>query len=120
MTQKSREAIIELLFLSLYLDDHLSMAEDAALEDALLSLGWDSEKPKDICILNAFARARRATSSEEATEKYIDDHVALIQQDGQELVALEWLGKVLAADGLTNPEERFLHRLHDRFFPAKA
>ena len=119
MTQTSREAIIELLFLSLYLDNHLSMAEDKALEDALQSLGWESEKPKDICILNAFARARRATSSEEATEEYIADRIAVIQRDGQELVALEWLGKVLAADGLTQPEERFLHRLHDRFFPAR-
>lgn len=119
MTQPSREAIIELLLLSLYLDDHLSMAEDAALESALQSLGWESEKPKDICILNAFARARRATASDESTRQYIDERVAVIQADGQEAVALEWLGKVLAADGLTQPEERFLHRLHDRFFPSR-
>ena len=119
MNQTSREAIIELLFLSLYLDDHLSMAEDAVIEDALVSLGWESEKPKDICILNAFARARRAIASEEATEAYIGDRVAVIQKDGQELVALEWLGKVLAADGLSQPEERFLQRLHDRLFPAR-
>ncbi|MFM7182241.1 MAG: hypothetical protein ACKO2G_12355 [Verrucomicrobiales bacterium] len=119
MLQTSREAIIELLFLSLYLDDHLSMAEDAAIETALLSLGWASEKPKEICILNAFASARNAAASNEATRKFLDERVSVIQNDGQESVALEWLGKVLAADGLTQPEERFLHQLHDRLFPKR-
>lgn len=118
MTQQSREAIIELLLLSLYVDNHLSLAEDSALENALLSLGWESEKPKDICILNAFARARRASASAEATESYIAERAAVIEKDGQQTKALEWLGKVLAADGLAQPEERFLHRLHDRLFPA--
>lgn len=118
MTQQSREAIIDLLFLSLYIDDHLSMAEDTALESALVSLGWDDGQPKDIFLLNAFARARDASASEEKIHEFIDERVALIQEDGQEATALEWLGKVLAADGLAQSEEQFLHRLHDRLFPA--
>lgn len=116
MTQNSREAIIDLLFLSLYLDNHLSMAEDKALESALLSLGWDDEQPKDIFLLNAFARARKTSISEEKTHAFVQNRVAVIRADGQESTALEWLGKVLAADGLEQSEERFLHQLHDLLF----
>jgi hypothetical protein len=35
MTQESREALIELLFLALYLDNHQSLAEDDILNEAL-------------------------------------------------------------------------------------
>ena len=118
MNQNSREAIIELLFLSLYLDNHLSIAEDSALETALQSLGWESEKPKDIFLLTAFEHARKAICSDEATSAYIDRHVATIRKDGQHSAAFEWLGKVLASDGLAPPEEQFLNLLHYRLFAA--
>ena len=47
MTQDSRQVLIELLFLSLYMDDHLSLAEDGVLNDALESLGWDSPASRE-------------------------------------------------------------------------
>lgn len=117
MTQNSRKAIIELLFLSLYLDQHLSLAEDDVLNDALDALGWESESPRERFIFTAFASAREASLDEWKSENYFNSRADLLKQDGGEGSALTWLSRVLAADGLTASEKRFLSRLEGRLYP---
>ncbi|MCW1883128.1 hypothetical protein OKA04_00205 [Luteolibacter flavescens] len=116
MTQDSREALIELLFLALYLDDHLSLAEDSVVTDALDSIGWDSEHPREICILKAFSRAREAYSCELKTEEYLSVRAEIIKKAGTESTALTWLYKVLGADGISDTEARYLKMLEKRWF----
>ena len=119
MNQESREALIELLFLSLYLDDHLSIAEDAALESALQALGWESSRPKEIFILTAFAKARKASSCEVMTNDFLLERCQIFRSSGESSTALEWLGKVLGADGVSMTEARFLDKLHALLFPGE-
>lgn len=116
MTQDSREALIELLFLALYLDDHLSLAEDDVLTTALDAIGWESAQPREICILNAFAKAREACSSELKTEEFLATRATVVKQAGEEAVALTWLSKVLGADGISATEDRYLKKLEKRWF----
>ena len=116
MTQDSREALIELLFLALYLDDHLSLAEDAVVSSALESIGWDSPHPRDICILNAFSKAREAHGSELKTEEYLTARAGVIKNAGAESTALTWLSKVLGADGISGEEDRYLKKLEKLWF----
>ncbi len=117
MNQDSREALIELLFLSLYLDNHLSLAEDEVLTSALDAIGWDSSQPREICILNAFAKAREASSCDLKTEEFLAVRADLIQRDGESAKALTWLSKILGSDGISPSEARFLARLEKRWFP---
>lgn len=117
MTQDSRKAIIELLFLALYQDDRLSLAEDDVLTSALDSLGWDSPQPREICVLNAFGVAREASSCAIRTEAFFVERTDLIKRSGDSATALTLLSKVLAADGLTSEEQRFLSRIEKRLFP---
>jgi len=117
MTQDSRIAIIELLFLSLYMDDHLSLAEDDVLTDALASLGWESDHPRERFIFSAFASAREAYADFEKAQAYFVTRADLIRKDGCEGKALTWLSRVLAADGLTASEKYFLGRLEKHFYP---
>lgn len=118
MTQDSRKAIIELLFLSLYTDDHLSLAEDGVLSQALESLGWDSPSPRENFIFSAFASARDAIADEAKTEAHFTSRAEIIKDDGSEGEALTWLARVLGSDGLTAEEKRFLARLEDFWYPA--
>lgn len=111
MTQSARQAIIEILFLSLYLDNHISLVESEALEAALAELGWDSPHPKEIFILNAFARARKAAATEEDTATFLAERARVILEKSMGGPALAWLGTVLAVDGLSHEEEIFLNRL---------
>ena len=116
MTQDSREALIELLFLALYLDDHLSLAEDGVVTDALNSIGWESAHPREICILKAFSQAREAHSCDLKNEQYLSARAEIIKKAGAESTALTWLYKVLGADGISSTEDRYLKKLEKRWF----
>jgi hypothetical protein len=118
MTQDSRQVLIELLFLSLYMDNHLSLAEDEVLNDALDSLGWDSPTSRENFIFKAFSSARDAMTSLEKTQQFFDARTAIIKKDGVEADSLTWLSKVLGADGLTATEKYFLKQLETRLYPA--
>jgi hypothetical protein len=117
MTQASRQALIEVLFLALYLDDHLSLTEDDVLSTALDSLGWDSPKPREQFILNAFSVAREASNCDLESEKFLNTRINIIKEDGQEGPALTWFHRVLGADGITPSEQHFLNRIEGRFYP---
>ena len=117
VNQDSRKAIIELLFLALYQDDRLSLAEDEVLSAALESLGWDSPQPREICVLTAFGLARKASSCAIQAEQFLVERIAVIQQSGGSATALTLLSRVLAADGLTWEEERFLSKIEKQLFP---
>lgn len=117
MNQNSREAIIELLFLSLYMDDHLSLAEDEVLTEALDTLGWESGSPRESFIFRAFGSSREAFTSLEKTQAFFAERADTIKRHGNEGAALTWLTRVLAADGLTSTEKYFLGRLEKYFYP---
>jgi uncharacterized tellurite resistance protein B-like protein len=116
MTQESREALIELLFVSLYLDQHLSLNEDEVLTTAMDSLGWESPKPREQFIFSAFALAREASTCEQKTEEFLQCRVERIVSDGEKAAALTWLYRVLGADGISPSEQRFLNTLEKRFY----
>lgn len=108
---------MELLFLSLYLDNHLSLAEDEVLNSALDSLGWDSPVPRESHIFKAFSIARNVSSCELKTDEFLVIKADIIKANGDEAPAITWLSRVLGSDGLTYTEKRFLGQLEARLFP---
>lgn len=116
MNQLSREALIDLLFLSLYLDNHLSLAEDEVLTTALESLGWDSPEPRETHIWRAFSKARDAAADAIKAEAFLAERVQPIKLHGDEGAALTWLSRVLGSDGLTSNEQHFLKQLETRLY----
>lgn len=116
MNQSSRQALIELLFLSLYLDNHLSLAEDDVLNDALDSLGWESEKPREKFIFSAFALARGVSTDPLQADDFLAGRAHIIRDAGDEGLALTWLSRVLGSDGISPTEKRFLEVLESRMF----
>lgn len=116
MTQLSREALIELLFLALYLDDHLSLAEDEVLGVALESIGWEGDHAREVFLLAAFSRAREASGCAIRTEAFLNERASTLKQEGEKATALTWLSRILASDGLTAGEKRFLGKLETALF----
>lgn len=119
MTQDSRQVLIELLFLSLYLDGELSLAEDAVFGEALETLGWDSPYPRERFVFSAFSGARDAAADALRTEAFLDARTGVIKRDGLEGPALTWLYRVLGADGISRSEERFLKQIETRLYPGE-
>ena len=117
MTQETRQVLIELLFLSLYLDEQLSLAEDELLTTALDSLGWDSPTSREQFIFAAFTKAREAGACPVKTEAYLAGRTGQVKRDGEESTSMTWLYRVLGSDGISPSEQRFLSQLEARLFP---
>lgn len=118
MTQDARQVLIELLFLSLYLDNKLSLAEDTVFSEALETLGWESDSPRERFIFSAFTSAREAAADAIQTDAYLDSRTGVIKQAGEEGPALTWLYRVLGSDGISAEEKRFLDRIESRLYPG--
>ena len=120
MTQKTREVLIELLFLSLYLDEQLSLAEDELLTKALDSLGWESPTSREKFIFSAFSTAREVAACPIKTDAFLAERTGQIKRDAEEATAVTWLYRVLGSDGISPSEQRFLSQLEARLFPQTA
>ncbi len=116
MKQEAREALIELLFLSLYLDDHLSLAEDEVLTKSLDSIGWEGVHPRDAFLLKAFSVARGGVANGVAIDGFLESRAETIRNAGEGGFALTWLVNVLAADGISSTEEHFIRKLEKQLF----
>lgn len=116
MNHDTRQALVELLLLALYLDNHLSLLEDSVLEDALKAIGWSATNPEDVSITAAFATAREAGSCEMKTEEFLQQRASLLKGTGEATLAYNWLGRILGSDGISGAESRFLNRAKTLLF----
>ncbi|MGB6223702.1 hypothetical protein [Haloferula sp.] len=110
MDTVSQQDLVELLFLALYQDGHLSVEEDSMLQKALTALGWEPEERSGPSVGKAFSAVRAANASDELKEMFLWERAKRLKDAGYSIVTLEWLGKVLASDGLDGDEKRFLER----------
>lgn len=116
MTKESAQALIELLMITIYLDEHVSVPENNVLERALASLGWTMQHGGPVDVGAAYRVARAAAASAEETERFVKDRTAVIKEAGQSSVAHEWLGRLLGSDGVTKVENEFINRLTKMMF----
>ena len=116
METTDQQDLVELLFLALYQDGHLSVDENSMLQKALTALGWEPHEKTGPSVGKAFAAVREANSCEATREMYLNERAARLKAACHSSLALEWLGKVLASDGLDGREERFLEKTRKLLF----
>ena len=116
METSDQQNLVELLFLALYQDGHLSIDEDSMLQKALNALGWQLEETTGPSVGQAFAAVREANSSDEKKDLFLRERAASLRAEGHSSMAFEWLGKVLASDGLDRREEHFLEQARKLLF----
>jgi hypothetical protein len=108
MTQPQREASLDLIILSLFVDSHLSLKEDDALQAALDQIGWEGTNSREVYLCNAMNRARKAGESADATAAYIAERAKVLAEGWSSTEAVCLLASVLASDGVTAEETAFL------------
>lgn len=118
MTQLQREALLDLLVLSIFADAHLSLSEEDTLQARIHGIGWESEKPRDIHFLNAMHKARGAMETPEKTDAFIALRAACFTTESSRSAALEAIRSVLASDGHSETESAFLALLRKHLAPA--
>jgi hypothetical protein len=110
MTNETRQAFVELLLLAPYLDKHLSVVEDEALERALTAIGWSPTRPGDVSLPNAFALVRAVAADPLRIDDFMRERTAAIRSAGESSLAFEWLGRILGSDGMSSDESHFLQQ----------
>jgi hypothetical protein len=116
MNIETRKAMVELLLLAPYLDKHLSLVEDEALERALTAIGWNPSRPDDVCLGSAFALVREAGTCELKTYEFMRERTAILKSAGESTLAFEWLGRILGSNGLSADESHFLKQAKSLLF----
>jgi len=65
LTQPQREAITDILVLTMYSDGHLSLLEDANLKKKIENLNWEEGQSSSMYLNQSIANARDADEIEE-------------------------------------------------------
>jgi hypothetical protein len=120
MTQSQIEATIELLLLSTYADSHISIKEEEAMVNAVQQLGWHSEHPRDIFLLNSVNRVRRVAEDDGDIGAYVAERALLFPDADTQTDCVSLIRGVLQADGMAATENRFLARLVSSFTKAHS
>lgn len=118
MKQCSREALIDLLMVALYLDKRISLVEDDAMNGALETLGWESDRSRAEHLFKAVSVARDVDGDAAATDRFLDEKAAIIKDNNDEAETLTWLSRVLDSEGLSFSDQQFLNHLESRFFQS--
>lgn len=111
MTQAQREALFDILTLSIYADAHISLTEEMLLESAFIAKGWTSEYPKSLFIEESFARAREIAEEDDATFDYLTERAAVFTTKTAQAEALGIVKNILERDGMTPDENEFFSLL---------
>ncbi|MGB0744789.1 MAG: hypothetical protein ACPGSB_09710 [Opitutales bacterium] len=115
LQQSEREAVIDLLLMAIYVDDHLSLSETKEFDDTTDTLGWDSNTGLSVYISSATDRARTARTSEEGTEAFISFVAERLNSKGSKERALTLLNHLFMADGKTDKEKDFFSKVEAAF-----
>lgn len=107
MKQPQREALFDLLTLSIYADAHVSLTEERLLESAFIAEGWESKYPKSLFIEESFARAREMAESDDTMFDYINDRAQAFTTKGAQKEVLGVVKNILKSDGETPEENEF-------------
>lgn len=107
LTQKQREALINLLTLGMYVDNLLSLKEDESLTNTLESFDWESGVGRTVFLQDAITRARNAESDEQIAV-YLQSCAAAFDTIESKNTALESLTEFLKIDGMAEAETPFV------------
>jgi hypothetical protein len=111
MQQPQREALFDLLTLSIYCDHHISLTEETLLESAFIAEGWESEYPKNLFLEKSFARAREAADADDTMASYLAKRAAVFDDEESQTEVYGVIRNVLTRDGLVADDVKFLELL---------
>ena len=115
LKQPESEAVIDLMLLGIYGDDHFSLSESRELDAISNSLAWKSNQDLSVYIDNAVVRVRNARLSDEATDEFIQYIARRLTSPGAKEYALELLNRLLRSDG-KNEVEKVLFKKIEAIF----
>ena len=107
-TQTEREAILDVLHYFIYVDNHLSLAEDKFIQDWANTLDWDKNLSLFSYEEQSINNARRARENADYRNVFLDSIAARLSTPESRTIALSLLERLAHADGQTDSESAFI------------
>ncbi len=108
LNQKQREAIIDLLLLCTYADNHLALSEDHVLKAEVDAFDWKSEQSVDTYVDGITPKVRRIRSEGESRRDFIRDIGNRLDSTSVKTKAYKLSKKLFKSDGeVAEAESKF-------------
>jgi hypothetical protein len=115
-SQRQREATVDLLVWTMFVDRHVASPEQEFLRRASGGLAWESQRPLDVFLDGSVRRIRDALGSEASEQAYIRDIAARLPDPESRRRAVELCEELAGADGeLAAAERAHLDRIRACF-----
>jgi len=116
LEQPQREAIIDLLLLAMYADNHLALSEQEQLESQVQTFDWRSGTTPDIYIEEATAKVRAADKADDTRAELMADIGARLDDADTRELALAICKQLFQTDADVGADEiQFLNQLREAF-----
>ncbi|MDQ8179416.1 hypothetical protein [Pelagicoccus sp. SDUM812005] len=112
-SQSQQEALVDLLYLSIYVDNHISLVEEKKVEDELKNANWGGPDSSVLYVESAINRARDAKGNATLKAEYLASIAERL--DEKKVTAIDALDNVLKSDGTDTKEAAFLKEVRSAF-----
>ncbi len=106
LSQPEREAILDLLNICIYADNHIAIAEGKVVEDFTRSLEWDPSVGFSAFETASITRARQAKEDATYRAEYLQSIKARLASDRSKKLAEETAKHLMSADGVKTDSEK--------------
>ncbi len=111
LQQPQREALIDLLVLSMYIDNALSLSEDAVLRARVDTFSWEDSSDVEDYVDRAVGRVRVIKGSPESVTDFLVSVNERLETYEARLLAFGLCERLLTADGRVETEKAFLEQV---------
>lgn len=103
--QPSREALVDLLVWTMFVDHHLALTEHEKLDELTADLPWTSILDLRDFFSESVARARGVLDNAQATAEYLASIAGHLEGEETRRNAVAACERIMGADGKMTPEE---------------
>lgn len=114
--QTQREAMVDLLLWTMYVDKRLSLPESEKIDQVAESLTWTSTTPMSQYLSLSTSKVRDILADEDKSDQFLDDIYRRLGSDEMRYQAYDACCDLAQADGeVAQAEEQFLTTLKTKF-----
>ncbi len=119
LAQVQREAIVDLLLLGMYADQHVAVSEQEFLTEAIGQMNWDKFYSSEIYFQRVVPTVREVLGNTDRTCRFLQNISARLDQVEVMKFAIEQFSTLIALEGVTEESEAVLFdAVMETFFAA--
>ncbi len=120
VTQNEREAIIELMMMTMYSDKTIKLSEDEVIQEFASSIKWESPLSLEFYFSKVTPKIRTALENKEKRMNFLKEINSRIESEAIKSQVLKLCNDLAMADSEFSPEEKELIENISQVFQLKS